>query len=184
MKRYKHTGVKGVCTGGIRVEETTFVAVPSNAFNIDTATHLYLTKQAVPLPAVMGEIVDALECWGKALDSGWYHNSIEYLAYLVNNGFEFNRETLFHHIMQFKVDKMINEHSTDVPYETVMDEWELFAAQKYSHRQPFSCLCTTSFDYVAALLAQLDSLVHMMNVPAVSPVIAPAIISSDTFPSP
>ena len=67
MERYEYTGGIGRAHT-VRMEPRTWCAVPTNAFDNNTVTHLFVSKQAFPVPAVVAEVVEALECWGRAVD--------------------------------------------------------------------------------------------------------------------
>lgn len=180
MKRYEHTGSIGRIAG-VPVEAMRWVAIPSNAFDIDTVTHLYISKQALPVPSTMGEIVDALECWGKALDIQWYNRSMRYLGYLLSNGFQLNRETMVNYIVQLRVLLMIDAHAADLPYDTILDEFADFFPQEYCHSKMFSTLCLVTFDHLDLFMKALSSIQMTNDAGAAVPVTPPAVVSSSSL---
>ena len=96
MIKGRYTGYVGSVEGVI-MEPTTWKPVPSSAFSNDTVTYLIITKQALPAPPVVGEVLEVMECWGKSYDLVWYNRVIGYLGYLLSNGFQLSNEMQYTH---------------------------------------------------------------------------------------
>ena len=90
MERKQHTGYIGR-VDGVPMEATKWKAIPSNVFDNNTVTHLIITKQALPAPQDVVEVIELMECWGKSLDAKWYNRVLDYLGYLCWNGFQLCR---------------------------------------------------------------------------------------------
>ena len=166
---------------GVTMEPSEWKPVPSNAFSNDTVTYLIVTKQALPVPPVVGEVLEVMECWGKALDGLWYNRVVDYLAYLCYNGFELNKQTILHHAIEFKVHLMLQHlEDDDVRFDTVMEDFNEWFEYTYHYGSTrcFLSLCEKSIAHVQALLTYLDGTMLLVNSPVVIPVTPPSVVSS------
>ena len=182
MKRQRYTGPIGTVLG-IKMEETEWVALPSNALSTATVTHLVIAEEALPVPADVAAVLEIMEAWGKALDIQWYNRVVDYLGYLVSNGFELNRESIFHHAIEFKVDLMLERHDESLPYAMLMDDWDAYFKHEYrcGKSKRFFDLCQASIDHVDSLLKWVDSIIPLINSPAVVPVSPPSVESMSQY---
>ena len=57
--------------------------VPAISFNNDTVTYLIVSKQALPVPASIAEVLDVMEGWGKSYDIVCYNCVVAYMGYLL-----------------------------------------------------------------------------------------------------
>jgi len=55
------------CFNADRTKRT--VALSATTFNAPTVQHLILTKQALPVPNIVSEVLDYMEIWGNEYDS-------------------------------------------------------------------------------------------------------------------
>ena len=160
-------------------DERRWTLLPSDTFDNKTVTHLIVSLQALPVPPNAGEVLDAMYCWGSALDLDWSNSVIDYMGYLCWNGFELTREDMFYHCIKIRIDLMIARHASDLPFTMIMDDWSAFYKETFHYKfRRFSRLCRASFAHVKSILEQLDDLVRLMNTPVVVPVTPPAVVSS------
>ena len=150
MRRSRYTGHTGK-VDNVRMEPTVWCTVPTNAFECNTVTHLIITKQALPVPHDMSDIVEVMESWG-SVDVEWYNRVVDYLGYLCSNGFHLSREDLAHHSIELRVDLMARRASAEVPLSVVMDTFDVFFAQMYKYQtKRFFSLCQLVFEHVRSV---------------------------------
>ena len=176
-ERKQHTGHIGR-VGAIQMEATTWRILPTNAFHNDTVTHLVVTQQALPVPAHIGEVIEVMESFGRSFDVEWYNRVIDYMGYLLSNGFELSREDIIHHSIELRVDLMVRRHRGDLPFNIVMDDFDGHFKRTYHYgsTKRFMPLCMLMIDYVDARIAQFDtvnSVMSLVNSDPVAPVTPP-----------
>lgn len=129
------------------------VAIPSTTFNDQTVQHLILTKQALPAPNVVSEVLDYMASWGHEYDSEWHAEVVHWISYLLNNSIQCTQEELFFDLIEFKVKSLIyeyigiNEHLTATQ---IYDLWEqqFRSNYYYSGVRDFKVAATQSFTTV------------------------------------
>lgn len=137
---------------------TKWCSIPSKMLKKCTVTHLIISKEALPIPSDISEILDVMECWGKGYDLQWHNLAIDYVGYLCSNGFELNRESIVHHVieigMRVVVQRRQRRGSNHLPFNMAMEEWEAFFDEqyKYGKSRRFIDLARASFRYMQALI--------------------------------
>ena len=159
--------------------------VPAVAFNNDTVTYLIVSKQALPVPASIAEVLDVMEGWGKSYDIVWYNRVVAYMGYLLCNGFELSREFIVQHAIEFKVNMMAQDSSAGVPYNIVIEDFALWFEETYlySSNRQFYELCRRAISHVNCVLTEVEALLPMVNTSVVVPVLPPSTVSSSSTAS-
>ena len=131
-------------------------AISSRTFENDTVTHLIVTKQAIPLPPDMSEIMDTMAVWGEKYDVEWHHRVVDYLAFLCTDNHQFDRQHLFHHCLEYMIDLMLQKRFGYLPMPQInafMDVWEECFHDEYKYgNRGFRHLCYFCFNHALRLI--------------------------------
>lgn len=58
-------------------------AIPSSCLTHDTVQHLIVSKEALPVPPAMCDILDLMHCWGRDRDPVWHVKVVDWLCFLL-----------------------------------------------------------------------------------------------------
>jgi len=162
------------------------IALPSTTFSAATVLHLLVTKQALPVPNVVANVLDYMECWGKEHDSEWHDEAVTWIAYLLKNKIHCTEEELFYDLIEFKIKGLIyeciglNEHLAAT---RIFDLWkeQLNYNCCYSGVRDFKQAATNSFTAVMvqvnAYLQVQSSLTRGQSTPPRSDPVSPNIVT-------
>ena len=88
-----------------------FVNLPSMSLDKPTLNHLIVTQQAWPLPTDMGDIIDYMEWQGRSEDAVWYHNVVDWIAFICREGIKRDHLGLLYDcVVALRVRRLIDEH--------------------------------------------------------------------------
>ena len=136
-----------------------FVTLPSISIDKPTLNHLVVTQQAWPLPAEMGNIIDYMECWGRGEDAVWYHNVVDWIAFICREGIKRDYLGLLYDCVALRVRRLIEQDmGSQVTALTrrVFQQWrEYFFSQYESGSTDFVSLKRASIAYVRGAMSNL-----------------------------
>ena len=137
-----------------------FVTLPSISIDRPTLNHLVMTQQAWPLPAEMGEIVDYMECWGRSEDSVWYHNVVDWIAFICSEGIKRDHLGLLYDCVALRVRRLIEQHmGTRMTQRTrrLFQQWrEYFFSQYENGSTKFVTLKRASIAFVRGAMSNFN----------------------------
>ena len=141
-----------------------FVTLPSISINKATLNHLVMTQQAWPLPADMSKIIDYMEGQGRAEDVVWYHNVVDWIAFICREGIKRDRIGLLYDCVALRVRRLIEQHmgsTTTEPAKRILTHWrEYFFSQYENGSRDFVTLKRASVAYVRGAMSTVPSTVR------------------------
>lgn len=90
--------------------EGTHTALPSSCLYDDVVQYLIVTKDAMPVPPEMLEILDWMHCWGRGPDVNWCAKVVDWLHLLLVSKIHLtNRMVPLRDCVEFRVRHMLRE---------------------------------------------------------------------------
>jgi hypothetical protein len=158
-------------------------AIPSSTLDEGTVQALIVTKEMYPATAVMCEVLDWMECWGRRKDPLWYTQIVNWFYFLLSHHIQLADRTLLKDCIQYRVRHICYESIeslTATHLSSLIANWQdYFDAEyhEYSHR--FFDLAVGSSKYIKIKCEQHQtSAMTPADSEATAPASAPAIIES------
>ena len=140
--------------------QSSFVTLPSISLDKPTLNHLVMTQQAWPLPADMSEIIDYMECWGRGEDRVWYHNVVDWIAFICREGIKRDHLGLLYDCVALRVKRIIDEElgsrTTELTRRLLRQWREYFFSQFENGSTDFITVKRASIAFVRGAMSNIN----------------------------
>jgi hypothetical protein len=132
---------------------SSYLILPSGALSKVASTGLIISKEALPVPHHLDEILTFMERWGRGEDPVWYRQVVDWIGFVCNAGIRRNYMGIAYDCVALKVRRMLYLHyglgSTELT-RTIFTGWKTFFFYQFEYvTTDFIVLKQQSMEFVS-----------------------------------